>query len=59
MEKGKKEIFKTHNGLLPSLTTVLVQEMEKFNRLLKRIRQSLTDLKDAIFGFVVMSDTLD
>lgn len=48
-----------HNGLYPSLTTVLLQEMEKFNKLLKIIRSSLAELKDAIGGFVVMSDTLD
>ena len=47
------------NGLLPSLTTVLVQEMEKFNRLLVIMRRSLRDLKDAIGGFIVMSDELD
>jgi hypothetical protein len=41
---GKKELFKQHNGLYPSLTTVLLQEMEKFNRLLKKIAESLNDL---------------
>lgn len=58
-EMGKKEQFKTTNGLLPSLTTVLVQEMEKFNRMLKVIRVSLNDLEKAIHGFIVMSETLD
>lgn len=47
------------NGLLPSLTTVLVQEMEKFNRMLKVMRGSLADLEKAIHGFIVMSETLD
>ena len=28
-QNGLKELFKAVNGLLPSLTTVLVQEMEK------------------------------
>ena len=56
---GKKEQFKTNNGLLPSLTTVLVQEMEKFNRMLKVIRSSLGDLEKAIHGFIVMSEVLD
>jgi dynein heavy chain, axonemal len=55
-DEGKKEMFKTNNGLLPSLTTVLVQEMEKFNRLLSVMRNSLRDLKDAIHGFIVMSE---
>ena len=48
-----------NNHLLPSLTTVLVQEMDKFTRLLNRITASLNELKDAIGGFVVMSETLD
>ena len=58
-ELGKKEQFKMTNGLLPSITTVLVQEMEKFNRMLKVMRNSLNDLEKAIHGFIVMSDTLD
>lgn len=47
------------NGLLPSLTTVLCQEMEKFNRMLKVMRNSLNDLEKAIHGFIIMSETLD
>jgi len=43
-EEGKKELFKIVNGLLPSLTVVLLQEMEKFNRLLRVMRKSLKDL---------------
>ena len=36
---GDKDIFTTNSqGLLPSLTTVLLQEMEKFNRLLTKMR---------------------
>ena len=58
-EDGKKEIFKMTNGLLPSLTTVLIQEMEKFNKLIDVITKSLETLKEAIGGFVVMSDVLD
>lgn len=58
-EIGKKEQFKQTNGLLPSLTTVLVQEMEKFNRMLKVMRGSLLDLEKAIHGFIVMSEVLD
>ena len=57
--EGLKDLFKTHNGLLPSLTTVLVQEMEKFNRLLRVMRKSLDDLVQAIGGFIVMSSELD
>ena len=55
----KKEIFKMEKGLLPSLTTVLLQELVKFNRLLSTIRASLAELDDAIHGFTVMSEVLD
>lgn len=58
-EGGNKDLFKQQNGLLPSLTTVLVQEMEKFNRLLVVMRKSLDDLVQAIGGFIVMSSELD
>jgi dynein heavy chain, axonemal len=59
-EDGQKELFiKNAEGLIPSLSTVLVQEMEKFNRLLGRMKQSLIDIDLAINGFIVMSETLD
>jgi len=57
--EGLKDLFKTTNNLLPSLTTVLVQEMEKFNRLLNIMRKSLSEIVSAIGGFIVMSETLD
>jgi len=47
------------NSLYPSLTTVLIQELEKFNLMLKVMRISLSDLEKAIHGFIGMSDTLD
>ena len=47
------------NGLYPSLTTVLIQEIEKFNRLLKGMETSLLDIDKAIHGFIVMSEMLD
>jgi len=56
---GLKELFKSVNNLLPSLTTVLLQEMEKFNRLLRTMRASLKELDQAIHGIIVMSSTLD
>jgi len=56
---GLKDLFKATNNLLPSLTTVLLQEMEKFNRLLRTMRTSLKDLDQAIHGIIVMSSTLD
>lgn len=57
--EGKKELFKTSGALLPSLTTVLLQEMQKFNRLMTQMRNSLIGLERAIGGFDVMSDVLD
>jgi len=57
---GLAEIFKMNaHGILPSLTTVLIQEIEKFNRLLVAMRKSLVDLDLAIRGFIVMSSVLD
>jgi len=47
------------NGLLPSLAIVLQQEMIKFNRLLRKMKSSLLDLKKAIKGLIVMSGDLD
>ncbi|XP_049536716.1 dynein axonemal heavy chain 6 [Anopheles darlingi] len=44
---------------IPSLTTVLLQEVERFNRLLMTVHNSLNDLEKAIQGFVVMSESLE
>ncbi|KAA6399562.1 MAG: putative Dynein heavy chain, partial [Streblomastix strix] len=42
-----------------SLNIVLQQETVRFNRLLNVIHQSLSDLKAAVQGFVVMSESLE
>lgn len=44
---------------MQSLTTVLLQEMEKFNKLLRVLKDTLGLLQKAIKGFVVMSQDLD
>lgn len=59
INSGKKDQFKMTNGLYASLTTVLIQEIEKFNRMLKVMRISLGDIAKAIHGFIVMSEKLD
>jgi dynein heavy chain len=52
-------IVEDENGLKPSLTTVLLQEVDRFNILLRVVRESLASLKKAIIGTVVMSQDLD
>jgi len=46
-------------GLLMSLTTVLLQEMERFNKLILTISYTLEQLQKAIKGEIVMSQDLD
>ncbi len=58
--QGKKDLFKQDKqGLIPSLSTVLLQEVQRFNKLLTVMRSSLILLKKAIRGFIVMSEELD
>ena len=58
--EAQKDLFVYNSqGLLPSLSTVLEQEMIKFNRLLKAMDKSLQNIRDAIQGLIVMDDTLD
>ncbi|XP_034255936.1 dynein heavy chain 6, axonemal isoform X2 [Thrips palmi] len=52
---GKRD----EEGRLPSLTTVLLQEVDRFNKLLLAIHSSLSNLNRAIKGFVVMSESLE
>ena len=46
-------------GRVPSLSTVLRQEIDRFNNLLKVLWRTLDDIKRAIKGFVVMSAELE
>ena len=53
---GNEELFEINEmGLIPSLSTVLLQEMNKFNTLLNQMRTLCKNLVKAIQGFVVMS----
>lgn len=45
--------------LIPSLSTVLLQEMDRFNTLLSKLRSTLISLSKAIQGFGLMSQELD
>ncbi|XP_008252409.2 dynein axonemal heavy chain 6 [Oryctolagus cuniculus] len=60
MEGASESLFvKDHQGRLNSLTTVLGQEVDRFNNLLKLIHTSLETLNKAIAGFVVMSEEME
>jgi dynein heavy chain len=47
------------NGAFPSLDTVLIQELDRFNALVRAMRASLALLRKAIKGLVVMSSDLE
>ena len=58
--QGTAELFvKAEYDLIPSLTTVLLHEIERFNNLLKKMKTSMIDLQKAIKGEIVMSQELD
>ncbi|CAO2605458.1 Dynein axonemal heavy chain 6 [Lemmus lemmus] len=60
MEGASESLFvKDAQGRLNSLTTVLGQEVDRFNNLLKLIHISLETLNKAIAGLVVMSEEME
>jgi len=59
-EEGNAELFKEDkDGLIPPLSTVVLQEMARFNKLLTVITNSLKNIQKAIKGIVLMSADLD
>ncbi|XP_077201567.1 dynein axonemal heavy chain 6 isoform X2 [Paroedura picta] len=60
MDAAAESLFiKDDKGRVDSLTTVLGQEVDRFNGLLKLLRISLETLNKAIAGFVVMSEEME
>ncbi|XP_064174621.1 dynein axonemal heavy chain 6 isoform X1 [Anguilla rostrata] len=60
MDQAIESLFlKDANGRLNSLTTVLGQEVDRFNNLLRVLRTSLCTLQKAIAGLVVMSEEME
>ncbi len=58
--QGNKDHFElTPEGNMRSLSIVLLQEMTKFNILIRKMNSTLAELKKAIQGFAVMSQELD
>ena len=59
-ENGNKELFQENEfGLIPSLSTVLLQEIERFNKLMNKMRGTMQALAGAIQGLGLMSQDLD
>ncbi|CAI2733353.1 unnamed protein product [Schistosoma spindalis] len=60
IEDARLDLFDMDSkGRIDSLTTVLTQEIDRYNILLKIIKNSLKQLKKAIKGFIVMSEDLE
>jgi dynein heavy chain len=57
---GHPDLFiKAEYNLIPSLSTVLFQEIERFNKLTALLKRTLNDLIQAIQGEILMSEDLD
>ncbi|KAB5518561.1 hypothetical protein PHYPO_G00167460 [Pangasianodon hypophthalmus] len=60
MDDAAETLFvRDSNGRVNSLTTVLGQEVDRFNFLLRVLRTSLCTLQKAIAGLVVMSEEME
>ncbi|EAR94576.2 dynein heavy chain (macronuclear) [Tetrahymena thermophila SB210] len=59
LKMNKEESRQTRKNFIDSLEMCLQQEIERFNRLLEVMKQSLSNLKRAIKGEVVLSKRLE
>uniref|UniRef100_A0A8C5FLE3 Dynein, axonemal, heavy chain 6 n=1 Tax=Gadus morhua TaxID=8049 RepID=A0A8C5FLE3_GADMO len=60
MDEAEEQLFvRDASGRLDSLTTVLGQEVDRFNHLLRVLRTSLSTLQKALAGLVVMSEEME
>ena len=58
-EAGPNTFITMPNGLPNSMSTVLSHELVKFNVLLSRMRNSLSEMQKALKGLTVLSEDLD
>ncbi|CBZ35711.1 dynein heavy chain, putative [Leishmania donovani] len=58
-EAGPRTFTTLANGLPNSMSTVLAHELVKYNKLLDKIRQTLSDMQKALQGLTVLSSDLD
>ena len=60
LDTAKTELFEQdEEGQIDSLSTVLSQEIDRYNGLLKVVKSSMRTIQKAIKGFVVMSEQLE
>jgi dynein heavy chain len=60
MSEGAEGLLKLDpNGAFNCLDTVLMQESDRHNRVLDTMRKTLSDLRKALKGLVVMSSDLE
>ncbi|CAM39839.2 putative dynein heavy chain [Leishmania braziliensis MHOM/BR/75/M2904] len=58
-EAGPRTFTTLANGLPNSMSTVLAHELVKYNKLLDKMRQTLSDMQKALLGLTVLSADLD